>query len=127
MLKPNWRLVVKQLICVLAASGIVWGSDCSKTSVGFTPLTELGTQLYKGIPGGLYPGGTNARPAAHQAAGLQLAAGVRPRNRSGAIDDTNGAIVLLSIGMSNTTLEFSSFKSIADQDAQKNPSLFTVD
>ena len=38
-------------------------------SVGFTPLTELGTGLYKGEEGGLYPGGSNTPPAQHLAKG----------------------------------------------------------
>src|SRR3989442_362600 len=121
------EISMKQLITLLAATGLLSASDCSKTSVGFAPLTDLGTQLYKGMPGGLYLGGANTRPAAHQAAGLQQAASVRPRNRSGAVDDTNGAIVLLSIGMSNTTLEFSAFKSMANQDAEKNRRVVIVD
>ncbi|MBI3665458.1 MAG: hypothetical protein HY236_04410 [Acidobacteria bacterium] len=79
------------------------------------------------MPGGLYPDGANKRPAAHEAAGFQLAASVRPRDWAGANDQENGKIVLLSIGMSNTTMEFSVFKSLADADPQKNPRLVIVD
>src|SRR5205085_12525290 len=32
-------------------------ADCTKTSVGLTPLTELGSGTYEGYRGGLYPGG----------------------------------------------------------------------
>jgi hypothetical protein len=39
----------------------------------------------------------------------------------------NGRIVLLSIGMSNTTQEFSVFRQIADTDHAKNPRLVIVD
>jgi hypothetical protein len=45
----------------------------------------------------------------------------------GNVDLTNGKIVLLSIGMSNATQEFSVFKSTADTFAAKNPKLVIVD
>lgn len=48
----------------------VVASDCSKTSVGFLPLNNLGAGLYKGKQVGLYPGGSNVRPAAHANAGF---------------------------------------------------------
>lgn len=101
-------------------------SDCSKTSVGFTPLNDLGTGLYKSKQGGLYPGGSNVRPAVHGAAGLQLAHGVTPLDANGQ-PNASGRIVLISIGMSNTTFEFSTFKPIADADPAKNPKLVIVD
>lgn len=91
------------------------------------PLTELGSALYKGYEGGLYGSGSNARPAAHDAAGLQLAARVLPRDTAGAPDPARGRIVLLSIGMSNTTNEFSMFKAVADTDRAKNPRVLIVD
>lgn len=58
----------------------VLASDCSKTSVGFVPLNALGAGLYKGKQGGLYPGGSNLRPAAHANAGFQLARSVTTLN-----------------------------------------------
>jgi Ca2+-binding EF-hand superfamily protein len=95
-------------------------------SVGLVPLTDLGTASYEGKPGGLYPDGRNQRPPAHEEAGLQLARAVRPLDKSGRPDD-DGKIVLLSIGMSNTTQEFSTFKLLADRDPSKNPKLVIVD
>ncbi len=68
----------------------------------FKPLTELGTDKYQGYAGGLYPDGKNDRPAAHEQAGVQLAKQVQPLNAEGK-PDPNGKIVLLSIGMSNTS------------------------
>jgi len=52
---------------------------------------------------------------------------VRPRNALGAVDDADGRTVLLSIGMSNTTQEFSAFKQVADRDPEKHPRLVIVD
>jgi hypothetical protein len=90
------------------------------------PLTEAGKEEYKGFPGGLYPEGRNERPAAHEAAGLKLATAVRPLDGEGKAAP-DGKIVLLSVGMSNTTQEFSAFKRLADADGDKNPHLTIVD
>jgi hypothetical protein len=97
-----------------------------KDSVGLIPLNDLGKGTYEGKEGGLYPGGRNERPAAHEAAGLRIARTVRPLDAQGKPDD-DGKIVLLSIGMSNTTNEFSTFQPMADKDPQKNPRLVIVD
>ena len=69
------------------------------------PLSELGAGTYKGFPGGLYPGGSNTAPAAHAAAGIARAQGIVPLDTAG-VPNPSGKIVLLSIGMSNTTQEF---------------------
>ncbi|MBZ5498578.1 MAG: hypothetical protein LAP85_19455 [Acidobacteriia bacterium] len=102
-------------------------SDCTRTSVGLIPLTDLGAGYYQGKQGGLYPGGSNMRPAAHEAAGLAAARALRPLDARGLPDDTQGKIVLISVGMSNTTMEFSTFKPMADADPVKNPKLVIVD
>lgn len=92
----------------------------------FKPLTLLGTGKYRGFEGGLYPGGKNERPAAHEKAGLALAGKVQPLDAGGK-PSKDGKIVLLSVGMSNTTQEFSVFKQQADDDQGKNPRLVIVD
>ena len=59
------------------------------------------------VPGGLYPGGFNQRPVTHNTAGLGIAQDrIYPRNMAGQRDDQNGKIVMISIGMCNTTMEF---------------------
>ncbi len=50
---------------------------------GLKPLTELGAGEYKGFKGGLYPDGKNERPAAHEAAGRNLAGQVQPLDDAG--------------------------------------------
>ena len=84
-------------------------SICDQTSVGLTPLNDLGVGLYLGqYQGGFYPGGANVAPAAHAAEGISRAAtGVMPLDADGT-PHPDGAYVLLSIGMSNTTQEFCS-------------------
>jgi len=68
-------------------------------------LTMLGTHDYLGFQGGLYPGRANEPPADHAANGAVARAAIGPRDVNGAPSPT-GRVVLLSIGMSNTTQEF---------------------
>ena len=109
-------------------------ADCTVTNLGLRPLPEIGFGFYRtNFQGGLYPGGSNQRPAAHEAAGLNIAQNqILPHNFQGNVDTNNGKIVLLSVGMSNTTQEWASkgtnhFKGIADPDPGKNPKLVIVD
>ncbi len=104
-----------------------YAQNCSATSKGFIPLNDLGTGLYQGMQGGLYPNGSNQRPFRHDSAGLALARQIKPLNSSGVSDSLNGKIVLVSIGMSNATAEFSTFKPMADTLKSKNPQLVIVD
>ena len=76
---------------------------------------------------GLYPNGSMIRPAAHEAAGQRQVALVRPRDSAGVIDERNGRVVLLSIGMSNTTQEFQVFERLAAADSDRHPQLVLVD
>ncbi len=98
-----------------------WAKDCSITSVGLPPLTDLGAGSYLGLQGGLYPGGLNTRPAAHEAAGLALAHSIVPLDTLGNPDWINGSIVVVSIGMSNTSQEFSSLIPKVQADPLRHP------
>ena len=70
------------------------------------PLTDLGSGKYLGqYEGGLYEHGANVPPADHLADGLAAAAQVRPLDANGK-PSPNGRIVMISVGMSNTTQEF---------------------
>jgi len=90
------------------------------------PLSELGKREYKGFGGGLYPDGKNSRPESHERAGALLATQVRPLD-GGGMASGEGKIVLLSIGMSNTTQEFSAFMQLARGEKQKSPKVVLVD
>lgn len=113
--------------------------DCSFTSMGITPLNDLGTGTYQGFQGGLYPGGSNTMPASHLNLGLSLASQVMPLNTNGVPDAFNGKIVLISVGVSNTRIEFSgqivdggpvvytsAFMPLADADPDKNSKVVIV-
>ncbi len=66
------------------------------------PLVDLGPgQTYHGQEGGLYPGGSNVRPAAHDAAGQKIARGIVPLDAEGNPDPANGKIVLMPVSVSN--------------------------
>lgn len=90
------------------------------------PLTELEKDEYRGFRGGLYPNGKNERPASHEAAGRAISGRIQPLDAEGR-PSGDGKIVLLSVGMSNTTQEFSAFKLLVDADREKNPRLVIVD
>ncbi|MGH9657539.1 MAG: hypothetical protein ACRD96_03285 [Bryobacteraceae bacterium] len=89
-----------------------------RESTGLVPLTEMGGKTYKAESGGLYGGGSNTPPAAHRDAGVRIARGIRP---------IEGKVVLLTIGMSNTTQESQAFVKLAAADPDRNPELTIVD
>jgi hypothetical protein len=97
-----------------------------RESTGLAPLPDLGKGEYQGEQGGLYPGGENKPPAAHLKAGLALARAIAPLDTEGRKSE-NGKIVLLSIGMSNTTMEFSAFQKLAEKEKDLSPRLAIVD
>jgi hypothetical protein len=119
------KILVLGIVVFAICSGAS-GSNCNGTSTGYVPLMDLGTGMYQGYEGGLYPGGVNQPPAAHFAAGLHEAMQIRKLDINGNPSST-GKIVFISVGMSNTTQEFSYFKPIADADPRKNPNLVIVD
>jgi hypothetical protein len=102
------------------------GARGGKDSVELVPLCDLGSGTYKGESGGLYGGAQNEPPASHWAAALREAARIQPLDAQG-MPAKEGRIALLSIGMSNTTQEFSTFKEIADRDPAKASNLVIVD
>ncbi|MGH2807487.1 MAG: hypothetical protein ACRDKT_09435 [Actinomycetota bacterium] len=116
---------------VVTIAGITFGAptvvaaDCDGTSVGLTPLTQLGDR-YQSYRGGLYPKGRNRRPKEHNSAGLRRARRIGPLSSSGE-PDANGRYVLLSIGMSNTTQEFEAFMQLTRGEAGLDPNLVIVD
>jgi hypothetical protein len=103
--------LLRPLLVILFTSALWAQSFVAK------PLSDLGTGKYKGLQGGLYENGTNEIPHDHAADGLALAAQVKP---------IRGKFVLLSIGMSNATIEFRAFQSIAAADNRVNHSTMAL-
>ncbi|MEO5903952.1 MAG: hypothetical protein ABIQ55_08075 [Gemmatimonadaceae bacterium] len=68
-------------------------------------LTDLTSGAYLGFPGGLYPNGSDVEPSPHAAEGARRAALIKPLDANGN-PSASGKIVLVSIGMSNTSQEF---------------------
>jgi hypothetical protein len=98
-----------------------------------TPLNDLAGEEYlrmdgtaTGAYGGLYPQGSNIRPPAHEAAGRRIANQVVPLDESGNPDPYQGRIVMISVGMSNTAMEFLTFRQISQSDPRVNPRLSLV-
>ena len=128
--KPSWWLIL--IILLLGVAG--WlvirrltAVQMGQSSVGLTPLNELGSKNYLGAQGGLYPGGSNERPFAHEMAGVEIAKEIRPLATDGSVDDENGKIGFVAVGMSNTSMEFEAFLDQADGIPQLNPAVVLVD
>ena len=118
------------LFAILLAAGVLPRTTgavalCDSTSKRLVPLTELDS-TYQSYAGGLYPGGANVPPAEHLADGLALAGTITPLDTLGA-PSAQGRIVLLSVGMSNTTQEYSTFIPLATGSGLKNPRVQLVD
>jgi hypothetical protein len=96
------------------------------------PLTDLGPGEYvryqggrTGYHGGLYPGGSNERPPAHEAGGVALAQQITPLSAAGA-PDPDGYVVMISAGMSNAAMEFIAFIDRFESDPDVHPRLRLV-
>lgn len=113
-------------------------AQCSLTNINKLPLPDMGFARYQGYDTGLYPNFSNNRPPAHLVAGLAIANSIQPLDANGNVNTNSGKIVLLSVGMSNTTHEWASgsndgggtsytFRSRANLDPSRNPQVLIVD
>ena len=100
-------------------------SHVGTTNNPLIALTDLGTGTYLGEEGGLYPNGSNVRPADHDAAGVTIAQSIQPLDVNGNPDPT-GKYALLSVGMSEAGIEFVHFIADAYADPSTNSQLVIV-
>jgi hypothetical protein len=100
-------------------------TNIAHTTTPITPLNDLGTGTYLGSQGGLYPDGTNVRPASFEASGVAIAQSIQPLDADGN-PDPNGKYALISIGESNTSETYSQFLIDANADPAKNSHLVLV-
>jgi hypothetical protein len=108
------------------SSSIAWcRADCSQTRSYKTPLDDLGPGQYQGSVGGLYPSGSNTRPASHERA-LDRTGRMVLLDASGSADAANGIFVLISIGFSNASVEFSTFMDDVAADPNVNARVVPV-
>lgn len=98
-------LLLNAALLLSACSGSPADGGAAAADTAVVPLTDLGSARYEGFAGGLYPGGINTIPAVHAAAGAARARLIRPLDPAGN-PSASGRIVLLSVGMSNTSNEF---------------------
>jgi hypothetical protein len=98
----------------------------ARETTGLIALPDLGKGTYQGEQGGLYPGGENTPPKAHLKAGLAMARRILPLDAEGS-QSKDGKIVLISAGMSNTTMKFQTFQKLAAEEHGLNPHLVIVD
>ena len=102
-------------------------SPAPRESIGLKPLTEMSaTDRYKDQDGGLYGKGENTLPKPHLDAAIAASKRIQPLDVDGK-PSPDGKIALISLGMSNTTMEFSAFTLLANADKDKSPKLTIVD
>lgn len=98
-----------------------------KPSTGLIPLTDMtADQKYKGEEGGIYGGGSNAPPDTHLKAALAQAEKIQPLDAAGK-PAADGKVVMISIGMSNTTQEFSGWARQINSSPDRPANLLIID
>lgn len=142
--KPSFNRLISALLLLPLLFGYMGSADiqrvqaaeilCNGTSLDVSDaLIDLKNKLYMrmggedtGFTGGLYSNGSNLRPAAHGTAGLEAASEIELLGADGNPSPEDGAIVMISIGMSNTYAEFNKFIDITRDDPSINPKLIFV-
>ncbi|MDF1815668.1 MAG: hypothetical protein P1V20_25945 [Verrucomicrobiales bacterium] len=106
--------------------GWISDMDPSRTTTGLVPLCDMAaTDSYKGEDGGLYGNGKNEPGPDHQRVIDRVLKEVVPLNAQGN-PAPDGRIVMMSVGMSNTSREFGPFIRLATRDSRKSSAVTIV-
>jgi hypothetical protein len=116
--------IILFLSCVCSCH--VFAQQEKQHTFSYPAINELGSNTFKGFKGGLYPEGKNEMPEIYAYKGIHIAKSIVPLNEKGEINK-KGKIVFLSIGMSNTTMEFRSFLQMTDTLKTRNDDLTLID
>ena len=109
------------------------GSECNNIEVNASdgsgpliPINDLATGYYLNTEeGGLYPNGSNVRPASHNSSGVSAAQGIGPLDANGN-PSPSGKYVFLSIGESIANQPFQEFTELEAVDPTLNPNMVIV-
>src|SRR5262249_21004974 len=124
--KPEEKDGKKVLVGIKLAAAVGQPPRIEKVDTSkLKSLPELGNDEYHGFKGGLYPDGKNERHAQHEKAGVALAGKVQPLDADGK-PSAGGKVVLLSVGMSNTSQDSDGFRRLLAKDEDKSPQLVFV-
>jgi len=93
---------------------------CDAISIGHIPLTQMTSERWNGIQGGLYPNGSNERPAKHDLLLQYLSLDVKACRTDGKVDNIDGRIVVLGIGASNASSAFNNMERRSSVDTLRN-------
>lgn len=124
--KIKYLLYIVVLVIVIQAGCGSNKSNSVNTGNDFSNLVPImdmsSSETYNGENGGLYGTGSNEPPADHLSAAQNILNGITPLDENGD-SSSDGKIGFISIGMSNTSIEFKDFISLANSDSETSPFL----
>lgn len=110
-----------------AGAGAPAAPTTQQSTTGLIPLDQMSeTDRYKGQDGGLYGAGHN-EPSAEQLQAAKKALAQVQRLDADGKPSPSGKIVLLSVGMSNTSQEFGRYRHEIQGSKDKSPAVVVVD
>lgn len=120
--KIAWYGLIASAVAMLLSATVARGQTCPTC----VPMNDLGPGLYLGQhQGGLYPGGQNIPPAAHQAVIDAASRAIRPLDPGGR-PTLDGLVGFITLGMSNATMEFGATETLVDADGSRNARVVMV-
>lgn len=122
-LKNNLMFIISIVVMIIAMeSGCSSDNSNSVNTVtdfsNLIPIMDMSSsETYNGEEGGLYGMGSNDPPANHFSTAQNISREITPLDENGN-PSSDGKIVFISIGMSNTSIEFKDFINVAESDSE---------